>query len=406
MLQGLYSKDLPNSLCGPIILDAAHIPRYWGTIWALYSTSGLSFSTKLKKLRYLEELYQFTDNMKDIGSLDDAIASVDIKILGEMLEAYFISIQNRQAISENSQKKWLTAIQFIKEIITRLSKSNLPLDKIREIEIRLQRLNNLYQQLRIGKRRTQDPARALPANVVQTLFGMLDPTSSINPFKNNSSKWRVFIVFIVLLHLGLRRGELLLLTSDAVKTRIDTVTGENKYWVNIQENQKYRDDVRHSKPSIKTAHSIRQIPISELTANLIKEYVENYRGKPDHPYLLNSQQNKPLSIEAVTKYFARISNALPEDAKHELNTRTGRMSISAHMLRHTCAVIRLNQLLDLDTSMDESLQKMRSFFGWSRTSDMPRKYAKAVFEDRLATVWNNAFDERVSLVRAIPKSII
>ena len=54
--------------------------------------------------------------------------------------------------------------------------------------------------------------------------------------------------------------------------------------------------------------------------------------------------------------------------------------------------------------MDVALQKMRSFFGWSRHSDMPQKYAKAVFDDRLASVWNNVFDERVSLLRAIPTS--
>jgi len=53
--------------------------------------------------------------------------------------------------------------------------------------------------------------------------------------------------------------------------------------------------------------------------------------------------------------------------------------------------------------MDEALQKLRTFFGWSRQSTMPSRYARAVFEDRLAGVWNNAFDDRVALLRAIPK---
>ncbi len=53
--------------------------------------------------------------------------------------------------------------------------------------------------------------------------------------------------------------------------------------------------------------------------------------------------------------------------------------------------------------MPEALQKMRTFFGWSKESGMPVRYARAVFESRLATVWNDSFDDRVALLRAIPK---
>jgi hypothetical protein len=49
--------------------------------------------------------------------------------------------------------------------------------------------------------------------------------------------------------------------------------------------------------------------------------------------------------------------------------------------------------------MDEALQKLRAFFGWSRTSLMPTLYARALFQDRLATIWTEAFDDRVELIR-------
>ena len=76
-----------------------------------------------------------------------------------------------------------------------------------------------------------------------------------------------------------------------------------------------------------------------------------------------------------------------------------------HDLRHTSAVVRLHQLLDSGDAMDEALQKMRTFFGWSKKSLMPSRYARAVFEDRLADVWNDSFDDRVALLRAIPKGL-
>lgn len=53
--------------------------------------------------------------------------------------------------------------------------------------------------------------------------------------------------------------------------------------------------------------------------------------------------------------------------------------------------------------MPEALQKLRTFFGWSKESDMPSRYARAVFESRLASVWNDAFDDRVALLRALPQ---
>jgi hypothetical protein len=45
---------------------------------------------------------------------------------------------------------------------------------------------------------------------------------------------------------------------------------------------------------------------------------------------------------------------------------------------------------------------MRTFFGWSRTSEMPQKYARAVFEDRLANVWNRVVDDRHEILKSIP----
>ena len=111
----------------------------------------------------------------------------------------------------------------------------------------------------------------------------------------------------------------------------------------------------------------------------------------------------PLSTEALTKAFAVISEKLPQSVIKELEARTGKTSVTPHDLRHTCAVVRLHQLLRQHDSMDEALQKLRTFFGWSRESTMPSHYARAVFEDRLASVWNDAFDDRVAFLRALPK---
>jgi integrase len=141
--------------------------------------------------------------------------------------------------------------------------------------------------------------------------------------------------------------------------------------------------------------------VSETTALILQTYVENFRGRPDHPYLLNSQQNKPLSTESLTKFFDKASNALPFVVSQELEDRLGRKRITPHDLRHTCATVRLNQLLSSGDSMDIALEKMRSFFGWSRESMMPTRYARATFDDEMSRRWGEIIDDTASMLRAL-----
>ncbi len=369
----------------------------------MYQTADLALSSKCKVLGHVEALYQFSENLHGPGILDDALFSVDIEKLGELLEAYFVSFRNQPNVNEAAQLKWQTAFRFVSDIIHRLSKSNLPISQLQLIKGRLDHLGTLYSQLRIGKKRTQDILRALPSTVVEALYELLDPAALGNPFRDATSRWRAYLAFVLLLHQGLRRGELLILTSDAIKHGFDSRLNCDRYWLSVVENPYENDDRRYSTPSIKTVNSLRQIPVSELTARIVQSYVENYRGKPTHSYLMNSQRGSPLSAESITKLFQKITASLPTSILKDLKDRTGKTSISAHDLRHTCAVVRLNQLLNQGDSMDMALQKMRTFFGWARSSDMPRKYARAVFEDRLASVWNNVFDDRVAILRAIPR---
>lgn len=212
------------------------------------------------------------------------------------------------------------------------------------------------------------------------------------------------MALLLMLHQGLRRGELLLLTADVVKSGFDKKQQRSRYWLNVQESNysDEEDDPRYSRPSIKTASSVRQLPVSDVMAGLVQVYVENYRGKPNHAFLLNTQRDSPLSTESLTKMFTKISRALPPLVLKELKDRTGKISVTPHDLRHTCAVVRLNQLLQQGDHMDEALQKIRGFFGWSKDSQMPIRYARAVFDDRLSTIWNKDLDERVAVLSAIP----
>ncbi|MEN3032026.1 tyrosine-type recombinase/integrase [Chromobacterium amazonense] len=406
MYLDLSHGTLPRVLRSGVLVDpGSRLPRYWSVVWNSIFAGELADSTRAGKLRAIDALYQHADVLRGPGALDDALGQLDHVALADILESWFVSIRNRPAASRSDELRWQTGLGFVTNIVKMLSGSQKPNESLRKIEERLLRLNLLYRQLHIKKKTQSETIRSLPESVGEALYAILDPASLQNPFAEPAMRWRVFIAFILMLHQGLRRGELLLLPVDCIKSAFDKKQDRERYWLNVRENE-YDDegvDTRYSKPSIKTANSIRQIPVSATVAKCVKVYVENYRGRPDHPFLLNSKRNNPLSTESLTKAFALATKALPLLIMEELEDRTGKTSISPHDLRHTCAVIRLHQLLNQGDSMDEALQKLRTFFGWAKDSVMPARYARAVFEDRLSSIWNEAFDDRVTLLRSIPK---
>lgn len=407
----LSDSLVPGQLRGVTLVGEPPTPRFWANVWLIMSMGHLAESTQTGKLRYIEDLYQHADRILGPTGLDDALAAIDDGALADVLESWFVSIRNRARATRADELRWHAGLGFVTDVLTWLSRSRIPDDRLRDMEARLHRLSTLYSQLHVRKSTQVETVRSLPASVVEALYELLDPESGRNPFKHARTRWRVYIGFVLMLHQGLRRGELLLLTADCLKSGFDRKRQTLRYWLNVQQNE-YENgeaaepiDSRYSKPSIKTAHSIRQIPVSPLTAQLVQTYVENYRGRPSHPFLLSSYVGNPLATESLTKAFHEISNVLPDPVRQELSNRSGKDSVMPHDLRHTCAVVRLHQLLDSGDPMDEALQKMRTFFGWSTKSVMPSRYARAVFEDRLADVWNDSFDDRVALLRAIPKGL-
>lgn len=400
----LHSQHTPPNLQGSLLVDEKGLPRYWASIWSIFMTGQLAESTHTKKLRFIEDLYRHADQSFGPAALDDALGSSNDDLLASILESWFVALRNQPSNTEADQKRWDAGLTFVSSVLGWISKSDANPQR-QNIEVRLHRLSTLYRQFHVHRRRSVETIRSLPASTVEALYQIVDPESQLNPFPRERTRWRIYIAFLLMLHQGLRRGEVLLLPADAVKSGFDRKANRNRLWLNVQENP-YEDaakDPRYSKPGIKTAASYRQIPISEAIAGVIDMYVQNFRGRPKHSFLLNSQSDLPLSTEAITKAFAQISSKLPKPVLTELKNRTGKVSVTPHDLRHTCAVMRLHQLLAKSDPMDEALQKLRTFFGWSKTSAMASHYARAVFEDRLATVWNSAFDDRVALLRALPK---
>ncbi|WP_438591077.1 hypothetical protein, partial [Klebsiella aerogenes] len=99
---------------------------------------------------------------------------------------------------------------------------------------RLARLELFYNQLAPPPAKAPAPIRALPALVVEDLYAQFDPQSTRNPFRTASARWRNLLIFLLMLHLGLRRGEVAVLSANALKDDFDPRTGATRYWLDVQ----------------------------------------------------------------------------------------------------------------------------------------------------------------------------
>lgn len=353
-----------------------------------------------RKLGHIEALYAHTESMG--GNLDDALAALDLTVLGNALEAFFVLLRNVPRPTETTAKRWTTAFHFVRDTCLRLEKNPAVGRKLADVHARVSRLDNLYLGLRPFRVRYGRKPRAIPRAVVAELLEIVKPEASNNPFAEPETQWRVYALVCVLLLQGLRLGESLSLQADFLKSERDPRTDSLKHRMAVR-TLEHEDDPRADKPSHKNEYAIRTIPVAAPTAQGLQTYQENYRGRVNHSFFLNSARGLPLSLSGATKALERLTEALSPAARAYLLDATGARYIRAHALRHTCAVVRMKQLLAAGNNADQAMMHLRSFFGWSKQSVMPLHYAKMALDERLNETWNDKLDERVAILRSLPE---
>lgn len=398
----LRDPQIPSALHGWLLVDRHGIPRYWPTVWSALEAASLEESTLGARLAVIEQFYQSVAAQLGEDCLDRLIAQLDFNALESCLEGFFVSLRNRSAQNAGNQNgSWKVVISFVKACTDRIARTGSFKTPIDDIHTRLLRLERLHNTLNLRRTRRSETVRALPAVVLEELYDLINPASSRNPFRNESLRWRNFALILLMLHQGLRRGEVLVLAVDALREAIRPSTGEARFWLDVTTNPYEESDPRLDDPSLKNSNAVRQIPVAETIATVIETYISNFRGKQAHSFLFASQEGRPLSKRSVNDILTTISESLSREAKAELLHRRKLDRIHPHALRHTCAVVRLKQFIDAGVEMDIAVQQLRVFFGWSRTSQMPSLYARAYFEDRLSTVWRDAFDLHVATLRQL-----
>ena len=197
------------------------------------------------------------------------------------------------------------------------------------------------------------------------LLEVVDPKSSENPWRGAHVRERNRLLVLVLLFLGVRRGE-------ALGVRVDDINFQ-KNEVTIHRTPDDEMDTRLHKPQTKTR--ARLLGLSPELARLCRDYVVKYRSKLKtarrHPFLfVETRTGKPLSIVSVSAVFKTLREKVPDLPR----------DLSPHILRYTWND-RFSEVADdlirrgVWTIEDEKKARNEAM-GWTPESNMAALYAR------------------------------
>ena len=196
----------------------------------------------------------------------------------------------------------------------------------------------------LAKQRADDSdLRSPPSELVERFMTIGAEGHPRNPFRHPEVQLRNAIIFGLLRHTGMRRGELL-------SMRLDQFDLGHEPYVWVRRNQDDKHDPRPYQPVTKTME--RPLPIPELLANQIDRYMLKVRSRIGparrHPYLLVSHKKggtwgRPLSASALSSEIFSRMRAVDSDFE----------AIHPHALRH-----HFNY--ELSASIDKHNAKVRS----------------------------------------------
>src|SRR3990167_4966965 len=230
----LRNPSIPKSTKGWLLVDDLGLPRFWATVWADALKANMGLTTRGHHLYAVERFYQATDRQFGLGALDRMLTELDMPSLESALSSFLASLRNDGSLRGiNNNQAWGSAKSFVADTVSHLSASSA--NDYGKIHSRLMRLDRLYSQVSPGRPKPSAAIRALPATVVEDIYEIFSPTSPRNPFRTKALQWRNYLMFLLMLHLGLRRGEIAILPADAIKSDFDIATGGEKFWLNVAE---------------------------------------------------------------------------------------------------------------------------------------------------------------------------
>lgn len=217
----ILENQLPVS--GPVALNQLGLPAYCGTVWIDFFKGNLAISTREKHAHAVTALYRHASTMRPQIDVDFALTEPDLVAIDTLLSSFLLSRQNI-----DNDRFWPLVSDFVFGFLREITGSEAV-----SLQRKLQFMATRYGQLRPRSRMKQQHIRCVPYEVLEDLFSLVHPQSTKNPFRTDQNRWRNYMLFMLLLQLGLRKSELLILNVGSFRSQYDVEVGENRFWLDI-----------------------------------------------------------------------------------------------------------------------------------------------------------------------------
>ncbi len=355
---------------------------------------------------------------KSVNTQHDAMTSISLWLtywrikFGEEFEAHFFTTGLEYALSEiegfssflqlrnkliqpATLKQRVNALQrffhFLNNRYTSLRYLNVKPDEVKSMQRRYaSQINAVFGDVTgsLNRRRQSNSCNMVPFSEdfrsldriqVEKIKEVLRPSTHhrpnpLNPWKSHNVQVRNYLIIILMLEYGLRRGEVLLLTTISFKPLLSGAG----YALIVTDHHDQHDN-RQNQPSIKTDASHRTLSLSHEDYELLSFYVEECRPTEKHAFLFTSSKTgQALSLVQVNGIVSDVHERL-----RDLSMLSTGVRLSPHVFRHTWATNMLSYLLDIEKlDMERAKDQLRLMGGWTITSQMPLLYAKRYVSER------------------------
>lgn len=202
---------------------------------------------------------------------------------------------------------------------------------------------------------------------------VITPTHPENPFKSMFVKVRNELIGHLLINLGVRRAELLLLKISDIRWNPGGIAT-----IDIRDHPNDPTDTRKKKPQFKTLE--RQLPLEAPLVRKMRNYINLRKKIPralNHDYLIVSVGGKPLSLGLLDTIFSELRRikGLPNNLSPHLLRYTWNDLFSEMWARQVAS-----EKYPEREAMNREKQLRRYMQGWSENSKMPQKYARHYIE--------------------------
>lgn len=238
-------------------------------------------------------------------------------------------------------------------------------EKLNALQGRIDSVQVLFAQS-TPKKEASAVKKGLTRDSLDVLVRVISPDDDRNPWKKKLVRHRNFVLVLLYLVTGGRRG-------DVAKLKLEDIVGGAAPYIRFDAHTDDPDDTRVAEPRLKTQP--REYPVHPRVAEITAEYIREYRAQipnsANSEYLfLSTDKANPLSLRTINDIFQKLQRAVP--------------GLTPHILRHTNTEKLVRDAKALGLAKEEMLRTIMYLNGW--LSDNVATYTAREREETARTV--------------------